>query len=145
MLSQNGTPADMPLLEWDARYSVNIRDLDRQHQKLFDLINRLHDAIGEGRGKEVMGAILEELLDYTRYHFATEERLFAQHDYPGMAQHIGEHHALTAEAKDFKRRFDAHDGVDTSQLLGFLKSWLYHHINGADKLYASYLNERGVR
>lgn len=133
------------LMEWNAGFSVNIREIDRQHEKLFGLLNTLYDAMTQGRGKLIMGRVLAELIDYTEYHFGTEEKLFREHAYPDMDSHIAEHRALTSEAKAFKKRFDAQEVVVTSELLQFLKSWLNHHIIGSDRRYTAFLNAKGVR
>ena len=135
----------MALIDWSTEYSVNIREIDRQHEKLFGMLNELYDAMSKGKGKSVMGPVLSHLIEYTDYHFATEERLFALHEYPGAAEHTRQHRALTAEAKAFKQRFEANEVLVTSELLGFLKSWLSHHISGTDRQYSAYLNARGVR
>ena len=34
----------MKRLEWNESFSVNVAELDQQHQKLFDLINLLYEA-----------------------------------------------------------------------------------------------------
>jgi len=41
----------MALVTWDQSYSVSVRRMDEQHQKLFALINALHDAMRQGKGQ----------------------------------------------------------------------------------------------
>jgi len=135
----------MPLLEWDSRYSVNIREIDRQHETLFGLVNRLYDAMREGKGRSVLGGVLDELVAYTAYHFQTEEKLFRVHGYPDAAAHKAEHDALAAEARTFAKRFEAQEILVTTELLTFLRDWLNHHIVGSDKRYMEFLHEKGVR
>ncbi len=131
----------MPLLEWKAEYSVNISEIDEQHRKLIDLVNRLYDAMKVGQGKTVMAAILGELVQYIAYHFATEERLFREHRYPDAALHA----ALTAQAKDLQARYGHQPGSLSVETMRFLRDWLNHHILGSDRKYGPFLNERGVR
>ncbi len=59
----------MALFNWSEEYSVNVNGLDNQHKKLVDLINELHSAMKEGKSKEVLGKIIEELISYTKFHF----------------------------------------------------------------------------
>ena len=66
----------MPICTWNSEYSVGIDQIDKQHQKLVLLINTLFDAMKEGKGKERQGHILNELVQYTDYHFKCEEELF---------------------------------------------------------------------
>ena len=65
----------MALMVWDNSFSVNVKEIDAQHQKLIALINDLHDAMKTGKAKDVLGKILSDLTDYTVYHFGNEERL----------------------------------------------------------------------
>jgi hemerythrin len=134
----------MAVVAWSPRYSVNIREIDRQHAKLFAQLSELAEALRGGRKPEIEER-LAHLIAYSRYHFATEERLFAQHAYPGAAAHIAEHRALMEEARRHQRRFEAQQPMATSGLLVFFQGWLVHHIDGADKKYAAYLNAKGVR
>lgn len=60
--------------------------IDDQHKKLIEQINILHSAMREGKAKEVVGAILEELRAYTKYHFSNEEKAFERYNYSGKCR-----------------------------------------------------------
>jgi hypothetical protein len=59
----------MALLEWEQGFSVNVAEIDRQHQKLIGMINALNDAMKEGKGKEVLAQIHGELSVYAGDHW----------------------------------------------------------------------------
>jgi hemerythrin len=40
-----------------------------------------------GRGKAILAEIIDEVAKYADFHFATEEKLFIQYDYPGTVSH----------------------------------------------------------
>ena len=135
----------MPLITWNETLSVNVQEIDSQHKHLVELINQLHDAMSQGRGREVMGKVLEGLIDYTRTHFATEERLIAAHAYPGLPRQKAEHDALTKKVLDLQSQFLAGQGVLTLEVMKFLKDWLSNHILEVDKQFGVYLNSKGVK
>lgn len=135
----------MALIKWDPKYSVNIAEIDKQHQKIMDLINQLHDAMLVGKSKDVVGKVLGELVQYTVHHFGTEERLFAKHGYPDRVTHKVEHDALTKRAGELKAQFDGGKAPVTIEVLKFLRDWLTHHILGSDHKYVAFLNAAGVR
>ena len=54
----------MPFIEWNEKYSVHIEEIDSQHKKIFSIVNRLHGAMKARKGKEVIGNLLDELVDY---------------------------------------------------------------------------------
>ena len=62
----------MALVTWDQTYSVSVRRLDEQHQKLFALLNALHEAMRQGKGQAVVQDTLRELATYTVTHFRAE-------------------------------------------------------------------------
>ncbi|WP_299439567.1 bacteriohemerythrin [uncultured Rhodospira sp.] len=129
----------MALLEWSDDLSVGYGPIDEQHKKLIDLFNDLDAAIGSGQAVDVIGGFLEELIDYTAWHFRSEERLMEAHGYPDALAHKVQHVDLTEQAEDLQQRFldGDHDLADT--LVPFLKDWLTNHIMQVDKQLGAFL------
>ena len=92
----------MPLIAWDQGFSVGVGSIDEQHKKLIGLLNDLHDAMRFGKGRDVLGKVLAELIDYTAYHFRTEEGLFAKYG-PDIVKYAHKRFLLTSGEK---MRFD---------------------------------------
>lgn len=134
----------MALIQWSSRLSVNVKIIDTQHEKLVKLINDLNDAMAAGKGKDVVGKIISELVDYTVYHFSTEEKYFEQFGYPEITQHKSEHKKFTDEASHFKQEFDAGRIGLSVKVMSFLSDWLTNHIMGTDKKYSSFFNSHGL-
>ncbi len=134
----------MALLEWKDEYSVNISGFDSQHKKLINMINDLHSAMSTGKGKDILGKTLDDLVSYTVFHFAAEEKIMKEYDYPSLSQHKAEHEKLTHQVTEFKNSFNGGKYVIPQEVLMFLKNWLINHIMGTDKKYTSYLNNKGV-
>lgn len=134
----------MLLMTWDSTWSVNVKEIDGQHQRLIALINDLHDAMKAGKGRDVLGGVLTELANYTVYHFGTEEKLLQANGYPGYGAHKKEHETFTKEVLDLKSRCDRGDLILTINVMAFLKDWLTGHILKTDKRYSAFLNGKGV-
>lgn len=136
--------ASEPLIKWNDSLSVNIKSMDAQHKRLVALINNLYEAMNFGKGKEVMGSILSELVGYTESHFRDEEKLLGEYDYSGLDGQHKEHEALVEQVKELEDSFISGKGTLTMDVMVFLKEWLSKHIMGDDKQYGVYLNSRGV-
>jgi len=134
----------MPLFNWSNEYSVNIKQIDEQHKVLINLINDLHDKMKVGKAKESLGNILDELVNYTVYHFKHEENLFSSYGYPESDNHKQVHQTLIRQVKELKNNFDSGKTILSMEVMDFLKGWLGNHILGTDKKYSSYLNSKGV-
>ena len=134
----------MALITWSENLSVNIREIDSQHKELVKLINEMHDAMSEGKGKDVLEKVLTRLIDYTKMHFSGEERLMETHRYAGYVTHKAEHEKLTKQVMEISNRMKEGKTVITIEVMNFLKEWLSKHIVGTDKKYGPFLNERGV-
>jgi hemerythrin-like metal-binding protein len=135
----------MGLFVWDAKYCLNIEEVDRQHRHLFALFNMLYDAMQEGRATDVIDDVLDQLVYYTDYHFKHEEALFRQYRYPEAAAHTAEHEQLTRQAKELAQRLRGGRSDVSMATLKFLCDWLNHHILGSDKKFAPFLIEKGLR
>jgi len=134
----------MPLISWKESYGVNIKEIDEQHKQLVAMINELHDAMVKQQAKEVLGKILDKLINYTATHFATEEKYMQQHGYPGYAEHKAKHDKMTAKVLSLKKEWQAGRATLTIEVSKFLKDWLDKHILGTDQQYAPFLKEKGV-
>jgi len=135
----------MPLLLWGPMLEVGVAEIDTQHRKLVDLANELADAQVAGKGKDVLGKILTELVRYTVTHFTTEERLMDKHKYPATADHKQLHKELVKTVSDFKTKFDKGDALLSQEIMNFLRDWLTKHIMNIDKALAKDLKQKGVK
>lgn len=134
----------MAFIEWTEKNKTNVAICDEQHKKLFTIINKLHEAMKNGKGKEIIGSVLSELIDYTVYHFKTEEELMEKYGFPGRFSHKREHEDLAKKALDLNDRFKKGEPVLTIEVMNFLKGWLTNHTTGSDKKYGEFLNAKGV-
>ena len=134
----------MGFIKWNSNYSVNVSEIDKQHKKLIGLVNVIYDAMSVGKGREVLGPVLTELVNYTVYHFTTEELLFQQYGYPDYEKHKKIHDDLTARTKKLKETFDTGNKIITIDVMLFLSDWLNVHILNEDKKYGPFLNSKGI-
>lgn len=135
----------MALMEWDNSFSVNVAVIDNQHQKLFYMINELHDAMKQGKGKDIIGIIINKLFAYAGSHFTTEEKYFDQFKYPEAAVHKIDHIEFVKKISEFKSGFDNGKITLSIEVMNFLRDWLKNHIKVVDKKYGSFFNEKGLK
>ncbi|HKK00822.1 MAG TPA: bacteriohemerythrin [Desulfuromonadales bacterium] len=130
--------------KWDDSLSVKVTEIDRQHQKLVALVNKLFNAMKSGQGDDVLGTILDELVNYTQSHFATEERLMKKFGYQDFDAHKQEHTDLVEQVAELQKKFHNRKASLSSDVFNFLKGWLVNHIKGTDKRYSGFFNDNGV-
>jgi hemerythrin len=134
----------MALVTWDQSYSVKVASCDSEHQKLFALINQLHDALKSGQGKAVLAGVVRELEKYSQTHFLAEEALMQRTQYPGLKEQRLLHQKFVSQVKQFRENLDKGLTGDSVNVLLFLKDWLAKHILKADKMYSAHLNANGI-
>lgn len=135
----------MAFFDWQDQYSVHIQEIDTQHKKLVALLNEIYEALKKGEGREALGKILAELIQYTKTHFATEERLMATHGYPDYITHKEKHEKMALKVLDYSEKFKDGKISNPIEISNFLKNWLGKHIMETDKKYGPFLNDKGVR
>ena len=127
------------MFEWKPEYSVQIPEIDAQHQRLFALASNLHEAMAQGKGKTVLEQSLAQLVDYTKVHFAAEEQFMGKYQYPEAAPHKAQHDQLAAQVIELQKEFHAGNTTLSVSLMMFLKNWLEHHIARSDQQYSVYI------
>ena len=106
----------MAFFEWNDQYSVGVANVDEQHKKLVGYLNDLFEALNVGKGKEILDSILDNMVEYTQYHFATEEKLMKLHGYPGYDDHKKKHDKLAEHVLDLKSQYAAGNIVKVSPI-----------------------------
>jgi len=131
----------MDLLIWGHTYSIGNDLVDNQHKKLMELINTLH-RIESGESDEDINDVLNELVNYTVYHFKSEEELQQKHNYPGYEAHKEIHKQLVSEVSKNLELLRTGDEAIKEKLMIFLTDWLKDHILGEDKKLGLYLQQQ---
>ncbi len=135
----------VPVLPWSNMFAVGVREIDDQHRKLVSILNRLGDAGSDENAAALQNTLLDELTEYTVYHFSTEERLMQQHGYEATATHTAQHKKLVDAVQALHARRAAGETLPFDELMIFLRDWLTNHIMGSDKALGVSLNRKGVR
>jgi len=134
----------MPFMTWTESLSVKIPSIDEQHKNLVNLINKLHDAMKAGKAKDVMGEILQELINYTKYHFSTEEKYMQQTQYPATVSHVNEHNQFVKKAVELQNSYNSGKTMLSLEVMNFLNDWVSKHISGTDKKYSEHFLANGI-
>lgn len=132
-------------VEWSDTLSVGIEEIDGQHKVLVDLVNKMHEAIHQRHGSDVVNSILSDLADYTRIHFAVEESLMRILNYPGYEAHKEIHEELLGAVVDLQEKVATGKKSIGFELMHFLKTWLTKHIMEEDMQYSGFFIASGAQ
>jgi hemerythrin len=135
----------MPFIVWTSEMSLDVKMLDNDHKRLAILINELHDGLLDGRAKEALEGIFEELVAYTRIHFAHEEQLLSVAGSSGAETHKQKHNHEFEQILDLQVHFrSATESAAYFEVLDKLRDWLFAHTAGIDKESVAHLKVTGV-
>lgn len=133
----------MALMTWEDKYSVDVNEVDGQHQEIFRLANELDASLSQDRA--VVGEKLKALVDYVVEHFETEEKYMQETGYPNYESHKKAHDTLVEQVAGIQAKFNAGEAEITGEITAFVRDWLYQHIPNIDKQYSSHFNENGIK
>ncbi|NIB41003.1 diguanylate cyclase [Pseudomaricurvus alkylphenolicus] len=119
---------------WSSKFETGIDIIDKQHQRLVQLLNQLanaivHDDVLEHR------RIFDELTAYAEYHFETEEAIWKKNlaDDEWTQRHCQEHRKFLPDAMKLKTSASEHPSrEELEQILKYLMRWLATHIVDGD-------------
>jgi hemerythrin len=129
----------MAFFKWQPVLNTGISKIDSQHRNLVRMINGLHIAMGEGKGKDVIVDLVDDLIRYSITHFNTEEELMEKYVFHDFEEHTTEHKAFTEKVFGFEKELADGNEVLSIDVMCFLKDWLFHHISVTDKKYEGFI------
>jgi len=128
----------MENLVWNDKFSIGLPEIDEQHKKLIDIINMMNDVVeGKAMKNTTMKIVLREMVNYTNYHFNSEEELMIKSGYPGYAEHKKEHTDFIIAVKKFSVEIKENRNI-SCDLIIFLYNWLTNHILNVDNKMGQY-------
>lgn len=118
-------------------YRTGIELIDSEHRKLFDIMGRvdalIHNEDLYDRFDEIVG-LIDELKDYTKFHFSDEEKLMEEYHYSGLNAQRKAHQGFVDELEQIDLdAVDENQEAYLSDLLEYLLHWLSSHILGMDR------------
>ena len=136
------------MFRWRDEFSCNVKEIDNQHKKLFEIGGRLYELVSLGNGydhyDEIM-AILTELKDYTVHHFTYEEGIMKDHGYEQYEIHKIEHDFFIKKISRLENlNIDEKQDESLMKIISFVADWISSHIMKTDMQYKGYLNSKGV-
>lgn len=129
------------VVEWNESYQVGVAEIDRQHQKLFALLNNLAQAVSNGYAEDIIGQVLAEMAAYADEHFKHEQLYLEKH--PDYQAHFLEHWEFTKKCMGLAMGFRRDQSVSW-ETLDYLIKWLQRHILTEDSRYFRELAEKGL-
>lgn len=123
----------MAYIDWSPDYDLGIAEIDRQHRRLVEIVNRLHDAMVQRSPKSAMQGVVCDLATYTEFHFAYEERLMQSMDLPDWEAHRSEHRVLAHEIRSFETDLAVGRLSVSMDLMAVLQRWLLNDVLHADR------------
>ncbi|MBU0954287.1 MAG: hemerythrin family protein [Spirochaetes bacterium] len=113
---------------WTDKMYTGIDHIDDHHKKLVHLLIDIYNVV-EANGSPVrIREILAELVSYTKYHFAAEERLMMEIKYPRLQEQRLAHEWFTDKLNEHFLAVSTKNEELPLQLLKFLRDWYANHI-----------------
>ena len=123
----------MDKLSWSDTFAIGIEGIDRHHQELIGIRNKLVECckLDDAPHSETFHNILADLFDYARRHFHAEEALMQSFNYPELDAHRNEHQEFIEKIVDISIGVARDPGIH-DKALDVLTEWLVTHLLQTD-------------
>ena len=122
---------------------LGVQEIDTEHDLLLGVVRALERAVDASPRAQVE-ALLQQLSEFSRVHFATEEILMRLHAYPGFAGHQLEHARLVDQIEQVRAEFAKGHVQPTRPFAAALHHWFTEHIRSHDVALARFVREAGT-
>ncbi len=126
------------ILTWSQSFSVGAPLLDRQHQFLFDIINRLRAACAQNLAQEDILEIIRQLYTYSATHFKDEEVLLEKKGCNLLGEQQTHHAIFLDYVIELEQKTKINAAHVDEDVLTFLDTWWQEHILKVDMQYSKF-------
>lgn len=133
---------------WKEQYRVGSELIDTQHQELFKRVSKLIEVVqSDVPWEKRVNQVKETLVFIQHYviiHFADEEEMQREIDYPELEKHTKIHEDFKAEIQEFADTVEQ-EGIDEKKVQEFstkVMAWLIMHVGNEDQKIGEFLRSR---
>lgn len=121
-------------VNWNPAYETGIAEVDNAHKNLFEVIDKLTNAMKSGNGKQEVLQTVNFLEKYAVKHFSHEEECMRKYQCPAAQANIKAHGEFKKYVSDLKQKLEQSEvgSVMVLEIHGELASWLRNHITKID-------------
>ena len=130
----------MELVEWSEDLATGVKEMDLQHRRLINMINRVYDMLNEGQKEEAREFFIKEITSYVEEHFRDEEEFMRSINYPDLEKHKLAHDNFKKVMGSSISKIKEGDWREFRSAIALCWSWLYSHILKFDKRYGEFYN-----
>ncbi|MDF2882228.1 MAG: hemerythrin-like metal-binding protein [Clostridiaceae bacterium] len=125
------------MITWKNDFLVGIDEIDEQHKKLFEIANKAYELLKNDFYVDKYDriiAIIEELKDYTVFHFNFEEEYMMKINYKRFFTQKIQHDSFIKKINEMNlNEIDSNQDQSLLELLDFVVNWIGNHILIMDK------------
>lgn len=112
---------------WSEKFYLNIPVIDKQHQKFFEIFEKVSKGY-ESKTSQELDALIVELEAYLEFHFQEEEKLMRESGYEGYEAHKKQHAFFINRIEEMRNEFDYINPMLFDKIKIFIKKWFVAHI-----------------
>jgi hemerythrin len=126
------------MVQWKEEYVIGVELIDEQHKKLIEIANKVYELLKNDFLTDKYDRIvevIEELANYTVFHFNSEEEYMLSIGYKKFLSHKVEHDEFIDKINSFDlSKIDESQEKHLIDILNFIITWIDEHIIQKDKL-----------
>jgi hemerythrin len=119
---------------------VGVPEIDSEHDLMLGLVRALDGAVAAGTKVQVE-ALLQQLAEFARVHFATEEIMMRLYAYPEFARHQLEHAKLIDQIDRVRSELATGNVQPSKSFASALRHWFTEHVRTHDLALARHVRE----
>ncbi|MCP4686091.1 MAG: hemerythrin family protein [bacterium] len=120
----------MAKIQWQTAFETGISEIDNQHMKFVELMNRLesHLSAEQEVDPQTVRPVLADLVEYATVHFAFEQKFQQEMAFSEHLEHVERHNEFLAWIKSNFDSPDLQNSGTITALLNYLMDWFLKHL-----------------
>lgn len=123
---------------------IEVGRMDRHHDRISEIAEVVLEYLDGNGEKNRLAKTFTVLIDYSSYHFFSEENLMAEYSFTDLEMHVEQHRKLLSELWELYHRAISGQSIRKNEFYEFFKTKFIAHFMEEDLKYARFLNAMGV-